>query len=101
MMKIFQLAISKSNEGSEDVRLRPVTVEIDAGDAFGTSRKLCEILQVSKHLKFSKSKCNISDIERNSHNEQKLSLTHTHTHTNRKRKRVPNKEDNTKNKNKF
>ncbi|XP_058983025.1 glutamate receptor ionotropic, kainate 2 isoform X2 [Musca domestica] len=45
MAKIFQLAISKANEENEDIRLHAVTIEIDAGDAFGTSKKLCKILR--------------------------------------------------------
>ncbi|XP_059218526.1 glutamate receptor ionotropic, kainate 3 isoform X4 [Stomoxys calcitrans] len=45
MMKIFQLAINKANENNEELRLHAVPVEIDAGDAFGTSKKLCKILR--------------------------------------------------------
>ncbi|XP_073815886.1 glutamate ionotropic receptor kainate isoform X2 [Musca autumnalis] len=45
LMKIFQLAISKANEENEDIRLHAVNIEIDAGDAFGTSKKLCKILR--------------------------------------------------------
>ncbi|KAI8046451.1 hypothetical protein M5D96_002661 [Drosophila gunungcola] len=43
--KIFHLAISKANEENEDLQLHGVSVTIEPGNSFETSKKLCKMLK--------------------------------------------------------
>lgn len=45
--KIFHLAISKANEENQDLQLHGVSVAIEPGNSFETSKKLCKMLRVS------------------------------------------------------
>lgn len=46
MEKIFHLAIEAANQELEDVRLHGVTNNIEANNAFESSKKLCKMLKV-------------------------------------------------------
>jgi len=46
------LAISKANEENEDLQLHGVSVTIEPGNSFETSKKLCKMLRVSWDSKF-------------------------------------------------